>query len=92
MATDNPGLPGPQAAPQTTAPPTTAPQTTAPQTTAAVPPAGDATVLRTVDLTLSFGTRAVLSDVNADVARGQVTAIIGRPARARAPCCVPSTG
>jgi phosphate transport system ATP-binding protein len=84
MATDNPGLPGPQAAPQTAAQQPPAPQTTAatarrsdPAPAAAVPPAGDATVLRTVGLTLSFGTRAVLSDVNADVARGQVTAIIG---------------
>jgi phosphate transport system ATP-binding protein len=35
------------------------------------------TVLRTVDLTLSFGTRAILSNVNVEVKRGAVTALIG---------------
>jgi phosphate transport system ATP-binding protein len=40
------------------------------------PPAG-AAVLRAVSLTLSFGTRAILSDVNVNVERGKVTALIG---------------
>jgi phosphate transport system ATP-binding protein len=35
------------------------------------------TVLRTVDLTLSFGTRAILSNVNVEIKRGAVTALIG---------------
>jgi phosphate transport system ATP-binding protein len=35
------------------------------------------TVLRTVDLTLSFGTRAILSNVSVDIKRGAVTALIG---------------
>jgi phosphate transport system ATP-binding protein len=37
---------------------------------------GDA-IVSAVDLTLSFGTRAVLSNINADVRRGAVTALIG---------------
>jgi phosphate transport system ATP-binding protein len=46
-------------------------------------PAGDApqpsatSALRAVDLTLSFGSRAVLSGITADVWRGAVTALIG---------------
>jgi phosphate transport system ATP-binding protein len=36
-----------------------------------------ATALRAVDLTLSFGSRAVLSNITADVAKGAVTALIG---------------
>jgi phosphate transport system ATP-binding protein len=36
-----------------------------------------ASVLRAVDLTLSFGSRAVLSDITADVQVGAVTALIG---------------
>ena len=39
-------------------------------------PSGDA-VISTRDLTLSFGERAILSDVNTDVRRGAVTALIG---------------
>jgi phosphate transport system ATP-binding protein len=34
-------------------------------------------ILRTVDLTLSFGQRAILSNVNVDIRRGAVTALIG---------------
>jgi phosphate transport system ATP-binding protein len=34
-------------------------------------------VITTVDLTLSFGQRAILSDIAADVVRGTVTALIG---------------
>jgi phosphate transport system ATP-binding protein len=37
----------------------------------------DSAVLRTVDLTLSFGSRAILSNVNVGVKRGAVTALIG---------------
>jgi phosphate transport system ATP-binding protein len=33
--------------------------------------------LRAVDLTLSFGQRAVLSDISADIERGAITALIG---------------
>jgi phosphate transport system ATP-binding protein len=40
------------------------------------PPAGDV-VISTRDLTLSFGQRAILSDVTTDVRRGVVTALIG---------------
>jgi phosphate transport system ATP-binding protein len=36
-----------------------------------------ASALRAVDLTLSFGSRAVLSDVTADIQTGAVTALIG---------------
>jgi len=39
--------------------------------------AADSVVLRPVDLTLSFGARAVLSDITTDVRRGMVTALIG---------------
>jgi phosphate transport system ATP-binding protein len=38
---------------------------------------GGASILRTVNLTLSFGKRAVLSDINTDVQRGAITALIG---------------
>jgi phosphate transport system ATP-binding protein len=41
------------------------------------PPDGGAAALRTVDLTLSFGQRAILSDVTVEVQRGAVTALIG---------------
>jgi phosphate transport system ATP-binding protein len=34
-------------------------------------------VLRAVDLTLSFGPRAILSDISVDIKRGAVTALIG---------------
>jgi phosphate transport system ATP-binding protein len=37
----------------------------------------DAAAMRTVDLTLSFGQRAILSNVSVDVQRGAVTALIG---------------
>jgi phosphate transport system ATP-binding protein len=41
-------------------------------------PSGDGTaVLSAVDLTLSFGPRAILSDINVAVQRGAVTALIG---------------
>jgi phosphate transport system ATP-binding protein len=40
------------------------------------PPAGDV-VISARDLTLSFGERAILSDINTDVRRGAVTALIG---------------
>jgi phosphate transport system ATP-binding protein len=40
------------------------------------PPAGDV-VISTRNLTLSFGQRAILSDVNTDIRRGAVTALIG---------------
>jgi phosphate transport system ATP-binding protein len=40
------------------------------------PPAGDV-VISARDLTLSFGQRAILSDVNTDIRRGAVTALIG---------------
>jgi phosphate transport system ATP-binding protein len=39
--------------------------------------ASGTTVLKTVDLTLSFGQRAVLSDVRVDVQQGAITALIG---------------
>jgi phosphate transport system ATP-binding protein len=38
---------------------------------------GAAAALRAVDLTLSFGSRAVLSDITADLQKGAVTALIG---------------
>jgi phosphate transport system ATP-binding protein len=38
---------------------------------------GDAADLRAVDLTLSFGQRAILSNLSADIATGAVTALIG---------------
>ncbi|HEY7143414.1 MAG TPA: ATP-binding cassette domain-containing protein [Streptosporangiaceae bacterium] len=41
------------------------------------PPAAGDTVLSAVDLTLSFGPRAILSDLRADIRRGVVTALIG---------------
>jgi phosphate transport system ATP-binding protein len=40
------------------------------------PPGGGA-VISTADLTLSFGQRAILSDVTTDIRRGAVTALIG---------------
>ena len=40
-------------------------------------PAGDGIALRTVDLTLSFGPRAILTNITTDVHRGRVTALIG---------------
>src|ERR1700722_7425904 len=46
-------------------------------TTAAVSaPVGDP-VLRTENLTLSFGPRAILTDINVEIQRGSVTALIG---------------
>lgn len=49
--------------------------------TVAVPQAavgyGGAAALRAVELTLSFGTRAILSDISTEVHRGVVTALIG---------------
>jgi phosphate transport system ATP-binding protein len=39
--------------------------------------AADAATLQTVDLTLSFGQRAILSNVSVNVQRGAVTALIG---------------
>src|ERR1017187_30005 len=47
----------------------------APVATAAVP--DGVAVLRAVDLTLSFGQRAILSNVSVDIQRGAVTALIG---------------
>jgi phosphate transport system ATP-binding protein len=41
------------------------------------PTAGGSVVLRAVDLTLSFGPRAILSNLSVDVRRGAVTALIG---------------
>jgi phosphate transport system ATP-binding protein len=41
------------------------------------PADGGTAVLNAVNLTLSFGPRAILSDVNVDVRRGAVTALIG---------------
>src|SRR3984885_5429046 len=41
------------------------------------PEAPASSALRLVDLTLSFGSRAVLSNVTADVEKGAVTALIG---------------
>jgi phosphate transport system ATP-binding protein len=38
---------------------------------------GGSTIISAVDLTLSFGQRAILSDVNTEVRRGMVTALIG---------------
>jgi phosphate transport system ATP-binding protein len=43
----------------------------------AAPESPAASALRAVDLTLSFGSQAVLSNVNADIRRGVVTALIG---------------
>jgi phosphate transport system ATP-binding protein len=40
-------------------------------------PGDGAVSLSAVDLTLSFGSRAILSNVNADIRRGAVTALIG---------------
>jgi len=40
-------------------------------------PPADGVVISTRDLTLSFGQRAILSDVNTDIRRGAVTALIG---------------
>jgi phosphate transport system ATP-binding protein len=42
-----------------------------------VPAAGGSIVLSAVDLTLSFGQRAILSNIATDVQRGAVTALIG---------------
>ncbi len=39
--------------------------------------ADDATVLQAVDLTLSFGQKVILSDINAEVQAGAITALIG---------------
>jgi phosphate transport system ATP-binding protein len=41
------------------------------------PSANGSTAMSAVDLTLSFGQRAILSDVSVDVRRGAVTALIG---------------
>jgi phosphate transport system ATP-binding protein len=41
------------------------------------PSAEGTSVLKTVSLTLSFGPRAILSDINVEVQRGAVTALIG---------------
>jgi phosphate transport system ATP-binding protein len=49
---------------------------TAPAATAVSSPVGDA-VLHTENLTLSFGSRTILADINVDVQRGAVTALIG---------------
>jgi phosphate transport system ATP-binding protein len=38
---------------------------------------GGSTIISAVDLTLSFGQRAILSDVNTEIRRGVVTALIG---------------
>jgi phosphate transport system ATP-binding protein len=43
----------------------------------ATPTAGGSVVLTAVDLTLSFGQRAILSNISVDVQRGAVTALIG---------------
>jgi phosphate transport system ATP-binding protein len=43
----------------------------------ATPTAGGSVVLSAVDLTLSFGQRAILSNICVDVQRGAVTALIG---------------
>jgi phosphate transport system ATP-binding protein len=45
--------------------------------TAASAVASGAVAISTVDLTLSFGTRAILSNISVDVKRGAVTALIG---------------
>ena len=45
--------------------------------TGAAGSSNSATVLRAVDLTLSFGSRAVLSNVSLDVRQGVVTALLG---------------
>jgi phosphate transport system ATP-binding protein len=58
---------------------------TAPATTTAaeaadaaeIPSAGGAAILRTVKLTLGFGQRDILSDIDVEVQRGAVTALIG---------------
>ena len=47
------------------------------QETATLPAADSSVALSAVDLTLSFGPRAVLSGVSADIRRGAVTALIG---------------
>jgi phosphate transport system ATP-binding protein len=41
------------------------------------PVAQEAAILRAMDLTLSFGNRAILRDVNVNVKRGAITALIG---------------
>jgi phosphate transport system ATP-binding protein len=48
-----------------------------PATSVASPSGAGATVLSAVDLTLSFGQRAVLRDISLDVQRGRVTALLG---------------
>ena len=54
---------------------------------------GRTAVLQAVDLTLSFGQRTILSDINVDVRRGAVTALIGPTGLGEdAPCCGRSTG
>jgi phosphate transport system ATP-binding protein len=40
-------------------------------------PGNGAVALNAVDLTLSFGSRAILSDINVEIRRGAVTALIG---------------
>jgi phosphate transport system ATP-binding protein len=40
-------------------------------------PGNGAVALNAVDLTLSFGSRAILSDINVEIKRGAVTALIG---------------
>jgi phosphate transport system ATP-binding protein len=48
-----------------------------PGTGYATPTAGGSVALSAVDLTLSFGQRAILSNISVDVQRGAVTALIG---------------
>ena len=69
--------PGPGAVPAETG--VTALRSAGPQVTSmgGAPAAGGQAALRAVNLTLSFGTRAILTDVTADIQHGAITALIG---------------
>lgn len=67
--------PGGALQPATATGPTVQPTTTT--TTSASAAANGNSSLRTVDLTLSFGSRPVLSDISVDVQQGAITALIG---------------
>ncbi len=58
----------------------------------ATPAANGVAVLTAVDLTLGFGQRTILSDINVGVRRGAVTALIGPTGSGKSTCCAPSTG
>ena len=48
-------------------------------------------VMRSVNLNLGFSGRTVLNDVNVDLKRGSITALIGPTGSGSPPSCAPST-